>query len=151
MARLIFLLSGLALLICSTILARWDIGGGIRFDRTAQDLRELSPVDLRELSAIDPWGSHYRVAGSAPDEHVFSCGPDRQSASQGHDADDIAPWTHRSDWLAALYPVGPTKVLLGLSIVGLLSSAPRIVSRSRRARGNRMRDRTSPGVPRPPL
>lgn len=122
----------------AALLFWWNAADGARIDRTMQDLREFSPEHLGGERVRDPWGSEYQLVKLVSDDqstlHAFSVGPDGRTQSLGHDDDDIALWTDRANWIAALHPVVPAKVVLGMSILTLVGAYSCHVGRARRAK-----------------
>lgn len=74
-----------------------------------EDLRVLSPDDLKKRQVSDPWGKPYLKvevrSGEHTAIHVISQGPDGHSYIPGHDSDDITRWKSRFEWLADRHPV----------------------------------------------
>ena len=124
--RCLFILSVALTLMAGATLLWWDAADGTRFSRAISDLRDLSADALRDHPVIDPWGNFYEavevVATNRSHTFVFSRGPDGNSESLGNDADDIAPWTDRFTWLAAVHPTRQVAILLAVGIAGIVSS-----------------------------
>ena len=131
-------LAALISLLAGALLLWWDAADGTRFSRTMQDLRDFSPERLAGEPVSDPWGGEYRTVELVSDGrsilHVFSVGPDGRTQSLGHDDDDIALWTDRANWIAALHPVAPAKLILGMSILTLVGAYSFHFGRTRRAK-----------------
>lgn len=95
--------------ICLALLVWWDVSDGTRYSRTSQDLLLIDETAFADIEPHDPWGNPYVLVRAESSlgfyYYVFSCGPDGASETLGNDADDIAPWTTRFEWLAGVHPV----------------------------------------------
>lgn len=131
--RCLLLLSAALTLLAGAILLYWDAADGTRFIRAKSDLGDLSAEALRDHSVIDPWGNYYEavevVATDRSHTFVFSRGPDGHSETLGNDADDIALWTDRITWLAAVHPARQVASLLAVGLAGIVSSVSFLIGR----------------------
>lgn len=125
-------------LISGATLVRKGVVDEVIFTRVMQDLRELSPEDVREYAVWDPWGNPYRVAtttsGDSSLEYIFSSGPDGRSESLGQDPDDITVWTSRSTWVATPDPAFWLRATFGFGVLALVGVVSFILGRSRRGK-----------------
>lgn len=133
--RCLLILSSVLTLSAGAILLWWDAADGTRFSRAKLDIRELSAEKLLEHPVIDPWGNRYEVAEVVSTDRsrtqIFSRGPDGQSVTLGNDADDVAPWSDRWSWLAAVHPTTQVGCLLAIGLVGIFSSVSYLFGRNR--------------------
>ena len=133
--KCLLILSSVLTLLAGAILLWWDAADGAKFSRATLDIREFSAEMHLEDPVIDPWGNCYEVtevvATGRSRTHVFSRGPDGQSVTLGNDADDIAPWSDRWSWLAAIHAATQVGILLAIGLVGIVSSASYLVGRRR--------------------